>query len=198
MAISYKTPLGIKIFLICYLITIIVKYLFFRKEKKYFKNEWKTFLFGLYVAYILCINIFPIVIPLIGTKSYNINLNILQIFEYDKNFLFLYIYKTISLFIPLPILGEICGIKLFKSLRWNITISFLFATLCEIIQYIEAIVGLKMDYANIDINDILLNICGSLIGWSIFNLWKKVNLNNKRQDIEATEKNTSQFSKLFE
>lgn len=176
MAISYKMFCVFDIFLIIFLVYIFVKYILLKKYRKlkYFLQEWKSFILGLYISYVVGLTLFPILLPAVGNRSYVINLDIMQIFQYEsKKMLIMYILENMFLFFPFPILAEICGLKNFSKLHRTVLYTIVFSLIIEVLQSVEAVMGFTASPHCSNITDFVFNVIGAICGWLVYLIYKK-------------------------
>lgn len=145
----------------------------FRKKKLNFENEFFIFIVMIYVLWTVGITLFPIDITwvkeYIPKRNITINLNPFNLIEIFKlsgfKFIIINVFGNIALLIPAGILisykkRKISYMNLFK-IGLLITISI------EIMQGIEMYFSLVFG-RSVDINDIIFNILGILIGKFIY------------------------------
>ena len=159
-------------------ITIVVWFiiLIFKKikhKKLYFKHEAFVFITMIYILFVLGVTLFPIDITwvkeYIPPKNVVINLNPFNLIEILKvagfKLVIINVFGNIALLVPAGILisykkKQISYIKLFK-------IGFLITISIEVTQGIEMYFRLVFG-RSIDINDVIFNIIGILVGKFIY------------------------------
>lgn len=161
------------IFLIIY-ITRLVVIILIKKEKIYLKKEAKKIIALAYSWMLISTTLFPILIPPVGINHVTINYNVLELFNYVDIKTGIYnVIGNIVLFIPM----YFCININYKSLsgKYMYVASVLVSVLIEVLQLIENISGLADFTSRVtDINDVILNTLGGMIGWLIYETYKKI------------------------
>lgn len=96
-------------------------------------------------------------VPFKQIGEYIINYN-----NYNFDIWFMNLFGNVILFIPFGFMLPLIHNK-GKNIKSNIIFSFMFSLIIELMQYIFSI-------GVFDIDDIILNLCGSLIGFGIYKL----------------------------
>lgn len=145
-----------------------------RKKELSFANIAKQIFVVLYIWFVLSVTLLPIIIPPEGIKAYNINLNILQMFEYPEwQSAVRNIAGNVVMFMPLAFCTYFISGKTVSFGR-IIMISLIGSLSIEILQFIENISGLAdLSYRTSDINDVILNVAGGIIGWLLYVIYQK-------------------------
>ena len=166
-------PAGIIIINGCY----TLYYFYLKHHNRNMCKEMKLrFIFAFYALIMSSFTLFPILIPPIESQpiEYNLSLEYLtQIF--NDRYTFINIVGNAMLFAPLSILGSASNIKIFSSLQSTIISSFIISVCIEVLQALETHFGL-VDPAGInvsDINDVIINTIGGIIGWSLMYYLRK-------------------------
>ena len=162
------------------LIWLFLRFIFLKityKEIK-FKNEIIVNSFAIYIILLIKITLLPISINAISfDETYKLNFEYLPISLtpiitlIDNGSIFLMVKNilgNIFLFIPFGLIAP-CIFKKLKNLKLIIIVSLIVSSSIEIIQLIEYIFSISVNTRITDINDIILNVLGSFIGFYIFN-----------------------------
>ena len=130
------------------------------------------FLFGLYITAVLGVTVFPVEFPLMqmdaGFAEY-INLNMLNLFKENMR----QVGGNILLFVPLYPLAIWSGMP---EKRWYQVLFGVAGSsfLIELTQFLENVIGLSGFWGRVsDVNDILLNTLGGMIGFGTVYLYQK-------------------------
>jgi glycopeptide antibiotics resistance protein len=157
-------------------IRIIIRYKKRELKSLSLKRESVLFLFYVYIICVLLITMFPIpisqykhlrLIPVNFIPFVNTTQEFVKNLSSGKNnmieFALQNIIGNVILFIPLGILLPLISNKV-HSLKKMIVIAFLFSLFIEFIQFISFQFGI---YRTADIDDIILNILGAVLGFIV-------------------------------
>lgn len=139
------------------------------------KKEIIYLLFIDYLLLLIGITIFPIRIGELRESTFNLNLIPFNFNIYGNNKIALIvIIGNLVLLSPIAIFLPIINQKKFKSIKKILLISFLISLSIEVTQFITVMVGISDIIRVSDINDIILNTVGSILGYYIYkNLLRK-------------------------
>lgn len=140
-----------------------------RNKKGLLKIIFLRLMLFVYIGFIVGLTLFPILIPAqkIVEEVY-INLNIFNLFEYGLNKIaLLNILGNLLLFTPLIILISLNNYKIFDKLHKALLFGVILSLIIEFMQYIEICFGFADKARSIDINDVILNTLGAIIGFII-------------------------------
>lgn len=151
---------------------LILLFLIFRRDSSIPKV--KTTVFSLMMYYYLCVLLINIVgMPTVrefvrisqrGESIFNPNINLIPLSDgFSLSFIL-----NIFLFIPMGFLCPLIS-KTFGTLRTTVLIGVVFSLLVEIIQMFTL-------YRATDINDLLTNVIGTVIGYLCFRLVAKIRI----------------------
>ena len=168
-------------------IPIRIKYLKKKSKKIICFEEGLKLAFGVYLISLFSILIIPRLGVYVGFAPFEIELmhtinpnersyNLIpfgtisqQIFDLkngiDNYFPLTNLFANLLLFLPMPIFIKLLNQKI-KSV-YCILITMCVCIACEILQYLEG-------YRTCDIDDVILNTAGGIIGILLFNLFKKL------------------------
>ena len=138
-----------------------------KNKKDLLKIIFLRLMLFIYIGFIAGLTLFPILIPAqkILEEIY-INLNIFNLFEYGLNKIALVnILGNLLLFTPLIILISLNNYKIFDKLHKALLFGIILSLTIEFMQYIEIYFGFA--HRAIDINDVILNTLGAIIGFVI-------------------------------
>jgi glycopeptide antibiotics resistance protein len=162
---------------------VLFFWVFFRVVLATKKSSYKTeILFFVFVAYIVCvliITLYPLAMTrekIPGAKGINFQPFVNTWKELSshsargrslvKSHTFENITGNILLFLPLGILLPLLSVKL-NSFRKIFLVALFFSSSIEIIQWFSRQVGI---YRSVDVDDVILNVLGSIIGFLILRL----------------------------
>ena len=173
IAISFNNRSLFLVFLVIYIATLLFRVMS-KKSDITLKNELKKVVFGIYCWMLISCTLLPILIPPMGINDVEVNFNIATLFEYaDINIWIRNVVGNILMFMPLYFCISINFGKL--SGKTMLLISFLTSVVIECLQCIENISGLADFTSRVtDINDVVLNIIGGMIGWWIYEKYKQI------------------------
>jgi glycopeptide antibiotics resistance protein len=163
------------------------------------QTSYKTeLLFLVFVAYIVCvliITLYPLAITrekIPGVKGINFKpfVNTIKEFSYHSasgrslltSHTFENILGNILLFLPLGILLPLLSVNL--NSFWKIfLVAFFFSSSIEVLQWFSRQVGI---YRSVDIDDVILNVMGSVVGFLILKLiYKKTNGRSMSREVQV-------------
>ena len=118
--------------------------------------------------------LFPILIPPVGINRVTFNYNVLGLFNYTDIRIWIYnVLGNIVLFIPM----YFCININYKALsgKCMFLVSLFISVLIEVLQLVENVSGLA-DFTSraTDVNDVILNTLGGMIGWLVYETYKKL------------------------
>ena len=153
-------------------------------KKVKFKKFALNFAFGFYIAVIIALCFFPIrftyegfnlgaavnLIPVKGTIE-----SISRLIQYDALYDFIPVVGNFVMLMPLGVFYSIYV----KNYKLRFLYVFLFSVSIEVMQLL---IGLLINsyYRSTDIDDVILNTAGGIIGILLFNLLKKIFLKLKK------------------
>ncbi|WP_195251918.1 VanZ family protein [Romboutsia sp. 1001713B170207_170306_H8] len=165
--------------LFTFLISIIlysVLFIYLKKSKYNFKKIFYITLLYFYGVIVFHITILPLPLDKIGVESLqlasynNYYLNLIPFNDFIKMDKFSFIKQVIGnivMFIPLGFLLPLSFEKC-KDIKILIKYSFLTSLLIELSQLIICLLWIRAPYRVFDINDLLLNLLGSLLGYILY------------------------------
>lgn len=173
MAIALNNRTLFILFSIVYiarLLTIIL----IKKDRVHFKNEAKKIILLVYGWMLISTTLFPILIPPVGINRVTFNYNVLGLFNYTDIRIWIYnVLGNIVLFIPM----YFCININYKALsgKCMFLVSLFISVLIEVLQLVENVSGLA-DFTSraTDVNDVILNTLGGMIGWLVYETYKKL------------------------
>lgn len=175
IAVSFNSATLGFLFLIIYIIRLPITTII-KKEKLHFKNEVKIIILFTYSWMLISATLFPIIIPPVGDNYVEINYNVLELFQYSDIRLWVYnVIGNIVLFVPMYFCIDIN----YKSLtgRRMFIVALLVSVLIEGLQYVENISGIADFTSRVtDINDVILNTLGGMIGWLLYETYKRLRI----------------------
>ena len=175
MAISLNNRTLFILFSIIY-IARLVTILIIKKDRVHLKNEAKKIILLAYSWMLISTTLFPILIPPVGINRITFNYNVLELFNYiDIKIWICNVIGNIVLFVPM----YFCININYKALNGKcmFLISVLVSVLIEVLQYVENVSGLADFTSRVtDVNDVILNTIGGMIGWLIYETYKKLKI----------------------
>lgn len=190
------TPRYWLIFIISVWLVVRITILFINKKKNkqfFLKRELVINLFALYVFCFIGITLFPIAIYWVK-QQYNAKSAIVLI--PFRDIFYAIKYGVSKLIITRNLLGNIfltAPIGLFIPVLWNkkffniksiALLGVVLSFLIELLQYAEGMVFPSIHTRTSDINDIILNTLGVILGYFIYsNLFKCKSIDNNPQNI---------------
>jgi len=194
-------------FIVCVL-SLITKLLMARRTSLE-HNAWRIVInhvFVFYLCSVLSITLLPIYDFIREEVPQSINLipfNLFRNFSHtvqhgDFNvtlrLFLLNISGNILLFVPLSLLAAMLYSG-FRKFKWSMLLAFLLSLGIELLQYIET-VNQIVSYRASDIDDIILNMTGSLIGFFLFKLlYKSANFKKFFDVVENSTGKGSGYTK---
>lgn len=166
-------PAGTLIIAICY-----IAYWFYLKRQNVSVvcSSKLRFVFAFYAMIIALFTLFPILVPPIESQPIEYNFSLWYLTQiFSDRYAFINIVGNAMLFAPLVILGKASKMRMFMTLRSAAISSFVISVGIEALQAIEMHFGL-VDPASTnvsDINDVIINTIGGIIGWGIVYYWRK-------------------------
>lgn len=132
-------------------------------------------LFIYYICIIISFTLLPISYPSVVECSLEYNLDVRELFyAFINRAGLISCAENVILFMPLTILGYISSYKIMKTLKSVLICSCLFSISIEFIQGIECIANILEDFAPvIDINDVICNTLGGVLGFIVIRFYKK-------------------------
>ncbi|MDU4749176.1 MAG: VanZ family protein [Pantoea sp.] len=149
-------------------------------KKNEFKNEIIINCFAIYIILLIRVTLLPISMDVISHESHKLNLEylpinltpIIPLIDNGSIFLMLKnILGNILLFLPFGLITPYIFKKL-KNLKSMLITSLIISCSIETIQLIEYILSISENTRITDINDIILNVLGSFIGFYILKKFK--------------------------
>lgn len=177
IAISLNNKSLLILFIFGYIVHIVVSVFKSqkRKEKIYLPNEIKKIIFLIYFWALLSCTLLPILVPPVGLNDISINWNVMQLFQYpDLKIWFRNVIGNVFLLMPLPFLIAMCLGKQIGAKK-TLLVCLIVSGMIEILQLVENVTGLA-DFTSrqTDINDIILNVFGGMLGWMIYRVYDKL------------------------
>lgn len=175
MAISLNNRTLFILFSIIY-IARLVAIVIIKKDRVHLKNEAKKIILLAYGWMLISSTLFPILIPPVGINHVTFNYNVLELFNYTDIRIWIYnVIGNIILFIPMYFCININYKAL--SAKCMLIISVLVSVLIEVLQLVENVSGLADFTSRVtDVNDVILNTLGGMIGWLIYETYKKLKI----------------------
>lgn len=179
MAYSLDTKIVLPVGLLVLLITYWLYYVHNRNRPKGYeliKQKRVRLIFCFYLLIVTCFTLLPVLIPPIEPQPIEYNLNISYLFTilYDRAHL-ISIAGNALLFTPLVVIGRLSKFRCFATLMSSAITSLFVSLVIEALQGLEMYLGM-IDPATIsvvDINDIITNTIGGIIGWLLIELYYK-------------------------
>lgn len=147
-----------------------------RKRKITIAKEIKVFSFIFYIVLLLALTVLPILIPPIGEHHVEWNINPLHLVSmFESRWAMINTMGNVMLFAPVTILGLLNHYKLFEKWKSTLIFSLLFSISIEFVQLIESAFGFlaPSELAIVDINDVIRNTLGGMIGWLCIKFYDK-------------------------
>lgn len=167
----------LKIVLLVMLVLLLVRWVQFqhRKDRELFKTQIFTGLTVFYICIIFSFTLLPITYPAMNPSQFELNLNMMELLDAFSNRYALISYvENILLFMPLTILAYCSSFKVFQKLKWGALLSFAISFSVEALQGVEAIAEVLEDAMPVcDINDLICNTIGGIIGFFVICFYKK-------------------------
>lgn len=175
MAISLNNRTLFFLFLIIY-IARLVTIILIKKDRIHLKKEAKRIILLAYVWMLISTTLFPILIPPVGINRVTFNYNVLELFNCTDIRIWIYnVIGNIVLFVPM----YFCININYKALTGKrmLVISVLVSVFIEVLQLVENVSGLADFTSRVtDVNDVILNTLGGMIGWLIYETYKKLKM----------------------
>ncbi|MEO7524192.1 MAG: VanZ family protein [Ferruginibacter sp.] len=187
MFTEIKKPLLI-ITIATIMLWIAIRLIFKRRFKKHFPSciqELVCVSFGVYLAWVFCITLYPTPSTFMktpGSGSINLVPFVTTYNEFVRAFslhqvyarpylLYLVITTTGNVFLFVPFGFLFPQVSKYRTFAKLIAAAFVFSSGIEISQYFLRFIGI---YRSVDVDDILLNVLGAGIGFSILAIFKKL------------------------
>jgi len=173
---------GIWAFLLGFPILIIIEIIRYINKKSLNRNfeidkELSIIIFSIYIMGLISVTLFPLNI---GTTIYEPTVNIIPVFTiiddmsriplnmegFMIKFWIINIVGNLLLLAPLATIVPII-FKKFRNIKSTLILCFLVSLLIEFLQYLSTFIG---SIRSVDIDDLILNTLGSLIGFSVFKI----------------------------
>ncbi|QWH28907.1 VanZ family protein [Bacillus mycoides] len=194
----------------------VICYLFVRNILIGFKNKkhvnwWKeliSFLFAVYICMVVAVTLFPLPIGFPSSvENLNRSVNIIPFASiikdigqigsaYDGDVLFMIglivrnVGGNVLLLMPLGFLAPLIWNK-FKKVKNTILLGFIISVSIELLQLIESLVS---GWGRItDIDDVICNVLGSIIGYSIYKINLKLAATFNIQVLDKTNSKGAEF-----
>ena len=167
----------LKVMLLVLVIVAFHKWLRYRKEKNWalFESQIFSLLTVYYVCIIFSFTLLPISYPSLVPSSFELNLNVLELFNsFSNRYALISNAENVLLFMPLTILAYCSNFKKFKQLKWCALLAFAVSLIVEALQGVEAVAHVLEDSMPIcDINDLICNTLGGILGYYVIYFYKK-------------------------
>lgn len=123
-------------------------------------------LFSMYLMIVISFTLLPILVPPMHTEDFQWNLDLRYLFQAlsDRSSL-INLMGNVVLFAPISILGYKAGYRWFKDLKMVAVISFGLSVMIELLQGLETYYGFADFPAVTDINDVITNTVGGILGY---------------------------------
>ncbi|MDL2238405.1 VanZ family protein [Christensenellaceae bacterium OttesenSCG-928-K19] len=173
---NFTSPAFAIIAIIIWVTALLIWY-FSRKKRDNLKHLFLVFLYGIFFILVMAITVFPLCI---GLEQGNCSINLVPIYylvggfvtnvEYRSLFIairqiVISVGANIIMFIPLGILSGLL-FKKFQRFGCALLLGVLVSLSIEIIQLIGSYIGI-MEIRIFDVNDIIFNALGCIIGYFI-------------------------------
>ena len=164
------------LFLLLVIAVIVIVNIHARRAKgeNGFKQTIRKSLFWLYLCVILSFTLFPICIPQDYPVDFEYNLNVLELLEglFYRSTLILNAENAL-LFVPLTALAYNSGYTAFKKMKNSVLLAFGLSLGIELLQAVGMLTNVMTDACACDINDVITNTIGGLIGFILVNTYIK-------------------------
>ena len=179
MAYSLDTKIVLPVGTLIILTVYGMCYVFNRKRvdgNEVMRQNRVRFIFCFYLLIMMSFTLLPVLIPPIDPQPIEYNLNISYLFSilYDRAHL-ISVAGNALLFTPVVIIGRISRFKCFETIIYATLSSLFISIIIELLQGLEMYLGM-VDPATIcvvDINDIIMNTIGGIIGWLLIEEYYK-------------------------
>lgn len=128
--------------------------------------------FIMYMFIVMAFTLLPILVPPMFTEELQYNLNIGELFSVltDRASL-INIAGNVIFFMPVSILGFLADMKCFRSVKFAAVTSLLISVIIEFLQGVETYFGFADFPAVVDINDLITNTIGGVIGYILIDTY---------------------------
>lgn len=175
MAYVIDSRITLIISLMIILVCFLLGYLKSKKEEtKYEKRDIMKLLFAAYLLIIASFTLFPILVPPMHTEELQYNIDVRHLFRAlaDRASL-IDVAGNVMLFIPVGIIGYLAELKSFKSIKSAVVFSLALSMCIEMLQGVETYLGFADFSTVVDINDIITNTTGGVIGYILIRTYRK-------------------------
>ena len=154
------------------LVTLIVlgalNAIFYLKNRRVDRRNVINTLFIMYFMIMLSFTLLPILLPPMHTEELHWNLDLRYLAQAlsDRSSLINFSGNAV-LFAPISILGYKAGYRWFKDLKMVLVTSVSLSVIVELLQGVETYYGFADFPAVVDINDIIKNTVGALLGYML-------------------------------
>ena len=163
----------------------------FNLRNKTFKEIIICTLMYIYGIFVVHITIFPIPLDSIGAEILRISssdnyINLIPfngLFEYDKYSFIRQVVGNIVMFIPLGLLLPLLAQK-YRNIKVIIKYSLFTSLLIEIAQLIISIIVIKGAFRVFDIDDLIMNVLGGIIGYVLYSNLRTIFEKSSKDIIE--------------
>lgn len=144
----------------------VLNAVFYLKNRRVYRRIIINSMFIMYFMVMLSFTLLPILLPPMHTEDlqWNLDLRYLAHALSDRSSL-INIGGNAVLFAPVSILGYIAGYKCFKDLKMVLVTSVSLSAIVELLQGVETFYGFADFPAVVDINDIIANTVGAVLGY---------------------------------
>lgn len=155
-----------EVLLYCFTAIIIWNGVLYTKNKTIRKKQAWLSAFISYIAVIMAFTLLPILVPPMFTEELQYNIDVRYLFTIlsDRASL-INIAGNVMLFVPISVLGHLAGVGLFKEAKGACLGSFAMSACIEFLQGVETYLGLADFPAVVDINDLITNTLGGVLGY---------------------------------
>ena len=142
--------------------------LFYLKNRRVDRRNVINSLFIMYIMIIISFTLLPILLPPMHTEELHWNLDIRYLAHAlsDRSSL-INLGGNAVLFAPISILGYKAGYRWFKDLKMVLVTSVSLSVIVELLQGVETYYGFADFPSVVDINDIITNTVGALLGYML-------------------------------
>ena len=127
-----------------------------------------------YLFIMISLTLFPILVPPMHTEEFQYNLDITQLFQvFADRSSFISVAGNIMMFIPIGILGNLSGLRCYQNIKNAVISSFSLSVIIELLQGLETYWGFADFSSVMDINDVITNTIGGIVGFILITTYKE-------------------------
>ena len=155
-----------QVLLVTFILLGAVNIICYLKNRRVNKMVIIKTLFVVYFMIMISFTLLPILVPPMHTEDFQWNLDLRCLFQAlsDRSSLINLMGNVVS-FAPISILGYKAEYKWFKDLKMVAITSFSLSVMIELLQGLETYCGFADFPAVTDINDIITNTVGGILGY---------------------------------